>query len=75
MLTKEQYDYIKGFKDMVTLFVNTGSYVGGADPLFDYLEAQGLTGGEKILRNCPTCLTGFLKFTHSMIKIYEQTNG
>ena len=75
MLTKEQYDYIKGFKPMIDMFVNHGQYVGGADPLFDYLESQGLTGGYPIGRNCQECTSGFLKFTNTMIKLYEQTNG
>lgn len=75
MLNKEQYEYIKGFKPMIDHFIDHDTYVGGADPLFDYLEAQGLTGGVPITRNCGECTAGFLKFTYSMILLYEKTNG
>lgn len=75
MLTKEQYDYIIGFRPMIEMFVNHGQYVGGANPLFDYLEQQGLSGGVPIGRNCNDCTAGFLKFTNSMIKLYEQQQG
>lgn len=75
MLTPEQYEVIKGYKPIIDRFVEHGHYVGGADPLFDYLEKQGLSGGQPITRNCNECTAGFLKFTHSMIKLYEKQNG
>lgn len=75
MLSKEQYDVILGYKPMIDMYVSTQTYVGGADGLFDYLEAQGLTGGEKILRGCPPCLAGFLKFTKSLLNEYEKINS
>ena len=74
MLTKEQYEYIKGYRDIVEIFTLHGNYVGGADGLFDYLEAQGLTGGEPIIRTCNPCKAGFLKFTYSIILQYEKLN-
>jgi hypothetical protein len=73
MLTKEQYEAILPYKPIVDMFVQTETYVGGADGLFDYLETQGLTGGEPILRTCNPCRAGFLKFTKSLLNNYEKT--
>jgi len=75
MLTKEQYEVIVGYKPICEHYVKHQTYVGGADGLFDYLEQQGLTGGTPIRRNCPECTAGFLKFTYSVILLYEKTNG
>lgn len=74
MLSKEQYDVILGYKEIVDRFVYHETYIGGADGLFDYLEQQGLTGGEPILRNCNPCRAGFLKFTKSLLNEYEKAN-
>ena len=74
MLTAEQYKVIKGYKPMIDIFIQHQTYIGGADSLFDYLEAQGLSGGVPIGRNCNECTAGFLKFTNSMIKLYENAN-
>ena len=71
MLTKEQYEFINGYRAMIDMFYNHQTYVGGADSLFDYLEQQGLSGGVPIGRNCNECTAGFLKFTYSMLKQYE----
>lgn len=75
MLNKEQYEYIVKFKPICEMMVKHETYIGGADELFNYLEQQGLTGGEHILRGCATCTTGFLKWTYSMINLYEKNNN
>lgn len=72
MLTKDQYSFIVQYKPICEMMAQHGIYVGGANPLFDYLEAQGLTGGELILRSCQGCIAGFLKWTYSMITLYEK---
>ena len=73
MLTEQQYNSILPYKPIVEMFVSTGNYVGGADGLFDYLEASGLAT-EPILRTCNECRAGFLKFTNTLLKLYEKQN-
>ena len=75
MLTTEQYEVIKGYKPMIEMYVKHQTYVGGADSLFDYLEQQGLSGGVPIGRNCKECTAGFLKFTNTMLRLYEDASS
>lgn len=72
MLTKEEYEYVNGFRGILNLFDQTGEYVGGAGSLIDWHEKKY---GERIDRGCPGCMTGFLKFSLSMLKQYEKQYG
>lgn len=72
MLTEQEYNFVNGFRDMLTLFHNHGEYVGGADKLIEFHENKY---GEKIDRGCPGCMTGFLNFSYSMLIQYENQNG
>jgi hypothetical protein len=73
-MNKEQYEYAKQYYGAIDLFYRTGEYVGGCNGLFDYWEAQGMTGGYKIDRSCVGCISGFLKDFYQMINRYEKDN-
>jgi hypothetical protein len=69
MLTKEQYIFYNKYREILTLFVNTGQYVGGAGGLFDFIENQY---GVKIDRGCSGCIAGFLKMAYKDLIKYEE---
>lgn len=72
MLTKEEYQYLNGFRAMLDLFEKTGECVGGDGGIYDWHEKKY---GVNIDRGCVGCRTGFLKTTLSMLKQYEREHG
>jgi hypothetical protein len=72
MLTKEEYQYVNGFRGILELFDKSGEYIGGADNLISWHENKY---GERIDRGCQGCIAGFLKFSFSMLKQYDKQNG
>jgi hypothetical protein len=68
MLTQEEYQFVNGFRSILEIFSEHGEYIGGADALMDWHEKKY---GEKIDRHCSGCKAGFLKFSYSMLKQYE----
>lgn len=75
MLTKEEYEYLNGFRQALNLFVTHGEYVGGCDAVFDWHDNRRAEGTPLIDRGCPGCKAGFLKLTHSLLIQYEKQNG
>lgn len=72
MLTKEEYEYVNGFRSILKLFNDHGEYIGGADNLITWHENKF---GERIDRGCSGCMSGFLKFSYSLLTQYEKQNG
>lgn len=72
MLTKEEYQYLNGFRAMLELFNDRGECVGGDAAIYDWHERKY---GVTIDRHCSGCRAGFLKTTLSLLKQYEKENG
>lgn len=72
MLTKEEYEFVNGYRGILDIFEKTGEYIGGTDNLIAWHEKKYEV---KIDSWCQGCMVGFLNFTISMIKQYEKTNG
>ena len=70
MLTKEEYDFVNRFRPILQMFADHGEYTGGSGALIDWHENKY---GERIDRGCTGCMSGFLKFSLSMLKQYEKT--
>ena len=58
-MTKEQYDIVSPYKEVCTHFVKYGSYVGGADGLFEIYKDM-FNGGKRVNTSCVSCLAGVL---------------
>jgi len=64
-MTIEQYNEAIKYRGIIELFVSSGQYIGGAEPLMDYYEFKGSE------RSCPSCVGRFLLERYSELKNYE----
>lgn len=65
-MTTEQYNEAIKYRDILELFAKCGEYVGGAEPLMDFLLF------ERTNRRCPSCVGAWLLETLNNIRTYER---
>lgn len=64
-MTKEQYEFVNGYRGILEHFVNHQTYVGGADTLFaKYLQPSEL--------GCSACKSACLIERHRELLEYER---
>ena len=70
-MTKEQYTLLAPYTEVCKLFATSGSYVGGADGLFE-LYRHMFNLGQKVNTSCPNCIGSVLLDTHNKLEAYER---
>lgn len=71
MMTKHQYDRCSPYKDICSMFVKTGEYVGGADGLFDFYK-DAFNSGVSLNTGCNDCKGAALIHVNQMLNDYER---
>ena len=70
MITKKQYNTLKGHKDMLMLFRSSGEAIGNLEPLYNIHKE---ITGRQALRGCSSCLGEILIDCINILEKYERT--
>lgn len=65
-MTEKQYNEAIKYREVLELFGKCGEYVGGAEPLMDFLLL------DRSQRRCPSCVSAWLIETLNSIRTYER---
>ena len=67
-MSEEQYNFVNGYKDILTFFVKHQTYIGGADVLFSkYLQPNEM--------GCPSCKSACMIERYNELIEYERNKG